>query len=242
VGRDLVTDLRTLSQARIYFGHHSVGDNMLSGLRQLAEQEGSPDIRILEFESGIRLPESFLAHSRVGANGDAPSKLEDFARVLRNQALAGIDLALMKFCYADFEPSTDVIGLHELYRAQLSELEDLFPAVRFLHATVPLKVYSRSPKNRVKRLLRSPVWEDDSNARRHEFNELLRGGLQEDRIVDIARVESTRTDGSQVTFSNRGRRYPAMRPDLSPDGGHLNERGERLLGAEMISKLAGSLR
>ncbi len=239
MSRDLEANLRTISRARIYFGHHSVGDNMLSGVRQIANELGSADIQIVKFEPGATLPESFLAHSRVGTNKDPLSKLEGFARVLDDKALARLDLALMKFCYVDFEPSTDVSSLYDRYRAQLQELETRFPGVCFLHATVPLKVHSTSFKNRIKRLLQQPVWEDDSNARRCEFNELLRNDFQEARVVDIARVEAT---GSQTTLAEGGHHTPFMRADLSNDGGHPNELGERCLAAEMLTKLGDNLR
>jgi len=241
VGRDLASDLRTLAGARIYFGHHSVGDNMLNGLQRIAGDEGVADIRIEALATGVELPETFLAHSRVGANGDPRSKLQDFARILRGGALTRLDLAFMKFCYVDFDPSSDVAAIYDRYCLQLKELEAEFPDVRFLHATVPLKVRRLDAKSRIKLLLRRPMWEDDSNARRHEFNELLRESFDEGRIVDIARAESTASDGSESTFARNGRLYACMRPDLSCDGGHLNELGERRVGSEMVSKLADNL-
>jgi hypothetical protein len=241
VGRDTDSDLRALARARIYFGHHSVGDNMLSGLQRIASEEGVADLRIEALGDLTELPETFLAHSRVGANGDPQSKLEDFARILRGGTLARLDLAFMKFCYVDFDPSSDAAAIYDRYCLQLEELEAGFPEVRFLHATVPLKVRRLGARSRIKLLLRRPMWEDDSNVKRHEFNELIRANFDEGRIVDIARAESTASDGSESTFARNGRRYPCMRPDLSTDGGHLNELGERRVGAEMISKLADNL-
>ena len=47
ISGDPKTDLQTLSAARVYFGHQSVGNDIVKGLAELATAEGVP-LRIVE--------------------------------------------------------------------------------------------------------------------------------------------------------------------------------------------------
>ena len=104
---DIAADLREVAESRIYFGHHSVGQNMLSGAGQLAAQHGVDGIRFVELdcESALSVGPLF-AHSRIGENGDAKSKVDGFARRLRGGLPEDLSVALMKLCYADIDPAT----------------------------------------------------------------------------------------------------------------------------------------
>ena len=62
-----------------------------------------------------------LGHVRVPENGKPLQKLEAFDRAMGTQS-AGLDVALVKFCYVDIGPDTDVKSLFARYRATLADL------------------------------------------------------------------------------------------------------------------------
>jgi hypothetical protein len=236
--QDIAADLRTLASRRIYFGHHSVGQDMLEGLQRLAREHDIRDLRLTAPDVEPPPTGGFLAHGRVGRNGDPGSKLDGFAQSLREGLATTSQIAFMKFCYVDFNPSTEVAQIFERYRRTLEDLAREFPQLSFLHVTVPLRTRSLGPKNRLRLLLGKPLWEDDSNARRHDFNQDLRRTYEESAVIDIARVESTRADGSREFFSRGDRRIPCLTPGLTRDGGHLNEAGQRAAAEELVRVVA----
>ena len=69
-----------------------------------------------------------------------------------------------------------------------------------------------------------------ANATRARFNELLvetYSGV--DPIFDIARIESSRPDGTRFHEMRGDTKVYATLPEYTDDGGHLNERGRSLL-------------
>jgi hypothetical protein len=241
MAQDIAVALRTLASGRIYFGHHSVGQDMLDGLVRLAREHGVRDLQLAAPEAKPPPTGGLLVHGRVGRNGDPGSKLDGFAHSLRDGLAMTPQIAFMKFCYVDFNPSTDVAQVFERYRRTLADLSGEFPHVSFLHVTVPLRARSLGFKNRLKLLLGKPLWEDDSNARRDDFNQGLRQTYEESAIIDIARVESTREDGSREFFSRGNRSVPCLTPSLTRDGGHLNEAGQRAAAEELVRVVAARL-
>ncbi len=239
----LSIDLRKLAAARIYFGHHSVGSNILRGLELIARDAGVETIHLVELEAGSAraLPDRFFAHSPVGKNGDPIGKVDEFVKRFRFEIPHPIHIAFMKFCYVDFTPDTDVPELFRYYRAKMGRLIEEYPQVRFLHATVPLHARRVGLKDRIKLMLNRPHWEDGANQRRAEFNELLLRSFEESRVFDIARAESTNPDGTHVRFGLGGQRYPSLSPAYTEDGGHLNEIGQRRVAAELIRVLSQKL-
>jgi hypothetical protein len=241
MAQDIAARLRTLASGRIYFGHHSVGQDMLDGLVRLAREHGVRDLHLAAPDAKISLAGGLLVHGRVGQNGDPGSKLDGFAHRLRDGLATTPQIAFMKFCYVDFNPSTDVAGVFERYRRTLEELSGEFPQVSFLHVTVPLHARNLGFKNRLKLLLGMQLWEDDSNARRDDFNHSLRRTYGKSAIIDIARVESTKADGSREFFSRGDRNIPCLTPSLTHDGAHLNEAGQRTAAKELVRVVAAQL-
>src|SRR6266850_2357550 len=82
---------------RIYFGHQSVGANLLDGLRELAGREGVP-LRIVEAPTASAVGPATFGHSFVAENRDPLKKLESFRAALDSGA---VDIALLEFCYVD---------------------------------------------------------------------------------------------------------------------------------------------
>jgi hypothetical protein len=210
-------DLTTVAGLRVYFGHQSVGGNILDAVPAVFDQFGvaPPDILTRPSSAG-----GFLAHGLVGSNGDPLGKIADFETDMR-QGLAGqLDVALMKFCYVDVTAATDVQPIFQSYRDTLDRLSADHPRVRFLAVTVPLTTDSPA-----------------DNARRTRLNELIRQAFA-GRVFDLAAVESSAPDGSRVTGTHQGQVYERLYPDYSTDGGHLDARGAGRAATEMLRVIA----
>jgi hypothetical protein len=236
----LALDIATVRRGRILFGHHSVGRNVLAGLERLDTEAGGGRIRAVPLEEAVSTQGPLLAHGGVGRNGDPKGKVDDFARVVR--ASPPVDLAYMKFCYVDFEPSTDVEALLAHYQRTLQSLKHERPEIRFAHVTVPLTARPTDPKSWLGRLLGRELWEDAANARRSQFSQRLRDAFPSDPIFDLAGVEATGPDGVVQQFRLGGRSYPSMDPRNTDDGGHLNAQGQGAAAASMAHFLAQALR
>ncbi len=239
---DLRSALGTIRSKRIYFGHHSVGDDLLRGCGLVAARLGVDPLPIVRVESGdfASLHGACLAEGRVGENQDPGSKIADFeSHVARLPE--GFDAALMKFCYVDFAPETEVIALFERYWDAMRALEASRPGLCLLHCTVPLMQRDTSMKSRLKQLLGRPIYRDLGNAKRDAFNRLLRGRCGPGRLVDLALAESTDPRGHVATVLVQGEPRPFLRPEYARDAGHLNDLGAQRLAEEALRALGGAL-
>src|SRR2546421_6390993 len=131
----LPADMMRIAQERIYFGHQSVGANILEGVKQLADGAGVP-LRIIESPSAEGLAAGSIAHVFLAENGAPLRKLQSFKNALGEGA--GVDIALMKFCYVDVNGDTDATALFARYRATIAELRAKNPRTIFVHVTLPL--------------------------------------------------------------------------------------------------------
>jgi hypothetical protein len=230
--------LARLAERRVFFGHQSVGANVLDGLASLSAARGSP-VRIVEVRSaGAALSPGTFAHAYVGTNGDPAGKLESFAGVLAGLARPP-DIALVKLCFVDIVPGTDVDGLFRTYRARLDELQRRYPTTRFVHLTVPLTIVQSGPKAWVKELLGRAPYGALENEARERFNAQLRATYAgREPLFDIARLESTSADGAPVVGAWSGRTMPALDGDYTDDGGHLNAAGRDRVARALVAYLA----
>lgn len=53
-------------------------------------------------------------------------------------------------------------------------------------------------------------------------------------IFDLAKIESTYSDGSRETFTAQGQTYYSLIPDYTDDGGHLNEAGRKKVSEQLL--------
>lgn len=224
VDEQLVRDLETLKGRKIFFGHHSVGRDILDGVSELAVEAGV-DVKIGE--------------GPVGQNQKPLEKIKDF----EGEALArDAELALMKLCYVDFRPDTNVDALIGAYKESVARIRAARPELRILHVTAPLHARQVDTKSKINRLLGRLVWEDDANLRRLEFAEKLKAAFPRDAFFDVAAVESTRPDGSREIHLAGGRQVPMLWPGYTHDGGHLNDAGKRVAAKAFVHALAEALR
>jgi hypothetical protein len=228
-----------LAGQTIFFGHQSLGEDILNGLRDVMAERPEVRLNIVETREAADLGAPVLAHTKVGKNRDPGSKNRDFAGLM-DQGMGGqLDVAFFKYCYIDANPDTDPQAVFADYQATLKKLQADYPQTRFFHVTMPLTVNQSGPKAWLKGLLGKDTGAG-ANVRRNQFNQLLLrayGGKQP--VFDLAKVESTRADGGAETFDEDGQSYRKLVADYARDGRHLNERGRKWVAEHLLVFLAG---
>ena len=237
---DLIrAQLETVRGARVFFAHHSVGQNLLDGVQALSSRAGVPLKMAPLTDAGF--PGPVWLEGSGGTNKDPRSKIDDFGARLTSRPSLDVELAFLKLCYVDFHPRTDVDSLFACYHDAMMALQRRRPEVTFGHVTVPLTARPRDLKSRVRRALALEVWEDAANARRCEFNQRLREHFSHQPLFDLARAEATRPDGASQSFRLAGVTYASLVASYTDDGGHLNALGQRRLGSALLAFVAGAL-
>ena len=239
----LKTDFDRVSSARVYFGHQSVGANIMDGLADLQGQLGQPTIRVGELGSlDVSGDHGVLLHTKVGENERPVSKCEDFRRILDQQLAGLVDVALFKFCYIDFSDTTDVDAIFQTYARTMDELKQRHPDIVFIHVTAPLRSVDRGPGIWAREMLGRPNRTKLANVSRNEFNRRLKERYPADPIYDLAAVMSTYPDGRRESFKMDGNTYDSLVPAYTDDGGHLNAVGRTHAAAEFVRSIANALR
>jgi hypothetical protein len=218
---------------RIFFGHQSVGSNILDGIG--AE---FPDLPVVDVESEPdRNLRSGIFHARIGRNGDAQSKFESFSNhVLSPQR--EYDLALMKLCYVDIDRHSDVDKVFSQYVDTVERLQVERPDTKLVHTTVPLRVIRLGVRSYLKKWTGRPIDPIEDNSKRHLFNESLRQYFGDSHpVFDLAILESTTPSGDPSDIKHRGVAVPVLFPGYTTDGGHLNELGKSIIARQFISML-----
>ena len=225
VDEALKRDLLTLRGAQLFFGHQSVGRNILDGVAALSR------------EAGIELS---LGEGSIGENQQPGSKFEAWAR--RAEQGGTEQLFAMKLCYVDIQQETDGAAVLADYQRAVARVRQARPGIKVLHITTPLTTPGTGLKNWLKRTLGRSIWEDQVNARRLAYNRALREAFPGEPFFDLAAVESTRPDGSREEHVVDGVPVPMLWPGYASDEGHLNEEGQRVAARAFIAALAQALR
>jgi len=229
--------LEKVRSLRAYFGHQSVGKNILDGLQNLAAENATYKLNIVETDAPEKISGPFFAHFRVGANMTPESKIESFRDHITKSG-KGVDVAFFKFCYIDVGADTDGETLFQKYQKMMADLRKQYPEITFVHVTIPVKAIDGGVKGIVKKVLGKSTGEE-ANINRTRYNDLLRKEyLGKEPIFDLAAVESTSPEGSRVQGQKNGARYEALYAPYSDDGEHLNRDGSRRAAMALLQTLA----
>jgi hypothetical protein len=229
--------LSVLSQRTIFFGHQSVGRNILEGVRELMAADPRIRLRVVDAAAEPLGGEPGLLDFRIGRNGDPASKNASFLQVLAANRVPAGAVLISKYCYADIDGSTNVEKMFADYRGMVAVLRSRYPQAVVLHTTVPLTVSEPLWKYRVKKAIGHGTGVE-VNARRNHFNDLLRAEYRgKDPIFDIAEAESTHADGSRQYVDVGGRRVYTLASEWSDDGSHFNQAGRRMIARRLLETL-----
>ena len=229
--------LETLLKARIFFGHQSIGQNILDGISSLLQQHRLSANAII-IEDKARLPDGgYIWHQAIGKNRQPASKCEHFTQLVKQQLPGNVDYALFKFCYIDIDEHTDIDALFKLYTQTLDSLISTHSELHFLHCTVPLRHIESGPGVWLRETLGRPNRSKLANIRRNDFNAMLKDYYGTRNVFDLATSESGE---KPCTFSYQGvSGYQGLAGAFTDDGGHLNQRGRERVAGDFVSFMAG---
>lgn len=233
----LTTDLATVARTRVFFGHQSVGMNILDGVPGVYAEHGMTTPLIEEDAARPGPGGGFIDHAFIGENENPVLKIEDFAAKLRSGLGQRVDVAMMKFCYVDVTSGTDVSALFRTYRTTMAALQREFPHVTFMYVTTPLTT-EPGLLSKVKSRLTGSGGAAADNAARQRLNELIRQQYAGSHLFDLAAAESTAPDGARVAGTYDGQRYYALYPGYASDEGHLNSKGAQVIATAWLQAIA----
>lgn len=228
-----------LAARRIFFGHQSVGANIMQGVADLVRANQGLTLQVVGPGEAWPASGGFFADGKVGTNGAPSSKTDDFAKQITESLGSRVDIAFHKYCYIDFPDGTDTEKIFGHYRDTMARLRTECPDVTFVHVTVPVTVVQTGPKAVIKRMLRRAPGGYADNIRREQFNVLMRRHYAgREPVFDLAAIESADMEGRQQRFEFNGQTGLALFPPYASDGRHLGEVGRRRVAEELIVLLA----
>jgi hypothetical protein len=233
------TTWQSLGAKRVFFGHQSVGANIMDGVADVLRDEPRIGLRVVAGEGALAGSGGVFAHGPVGKNGDPGLKTDDFARLIEGPLRGKVDVAFHKYCYVDITETTDVAAVFGAYQKTMARLRAEFPGVSFVHVTTPLVRVQSGPGATLKLLLGRNPGRYGSNFARERFNDLMRDAYRgREPLFDLAAIESTRPDGSRETIQSGKLSGYALVPAFTTDNSHLNEVGRRRVAEELLVFLA----
>ena len=229
-----------LARKNIFFGHQSVGMNLVDGIREIQQARPAITLAVRDTRDPGAFHEGVFGHAKVGKNQQPLLKFTDFRQVLNGGVGDQLDVGLIKLCYVDIVDGTDITPVYEQFATLLRQDASAHPNVKRVTMTVPLTAVPAGIVDSIKRRLGRGATDFKDNLVRHRLNEMLvRDFGRSGRLFDIAAWESTYPDGRTHTVSRDGISVPALVPEYTDDGGHLNELGRRWVSQKLLLFLAG---
>lgn len=230
-----------LGKDLVFFGHQSVGFNILDGVKAILSENRDIDLTINEMKNKRLDDNRGICHAQNGKNKEPHTKIEAFARTVRSGLLDSVSLAGFKFCYIDIKSETDVEELFAAYRDTMASLAADYPEIRFYHVTCPLSEVQLGVKASIMKIIGKNVGIED-NAARNAYNELLRNHYGDNEpVFDLAAFESTRPDGTRVSKEHKKEEVYYLYKDYTTDGGHLSDLGAKKVGEQFLIFLADQI-
>jgi hypothetical protein len=222
-------DWLKLLDKKIFFGHQSVGSNIMEGIGIIQIKNNLEPVNFIETIDSTDFRFPVFGHFRVGNILNPKSKIDSFKDIIDGGLGNILDIAFMKIGYPDINKNTDLNELFDYYKQSMESLQLKYPNLKLIHCTVSLTTKPTGIKG-----LAKVVLDMDNNVYRDKFNSQLRSYYNASELFDIARIQSTFPDGTSYSYRNG---IPGMIPEMSSDGGHLSELGKVVAAKEMLALL-----
>jgi len=227
-----------LSKKKIFFGHQSVGQNIMDGIKDVMGHNSTIRLDIRETSNPSDYSSPLFAHSPIGRNTDPKSKIDHFREILEGGVGQIADIAMFKFCFVDIDRKTDIESLFQYYDETITNLKVKYPSLRIITFTVPLTNMPNGIKPLIKKMLgMMPPFKDD-NIKRNIFNQKLRDRCGK-FVFDLADAESALPGGGSALYKVGNETFSLLNPDYTNDGGHLNAQGRQVIAIDLILYLLG---
>jgi hypothetical protein len=236
--KDLKEDLKVLGQERVFFGHQSVGNNILAGLGEIIKENPEAQLNFLNWTDSLHLSQTFFVGGSIGENEKPRSKFDDYVRIVGKLSHANLSIALMKLCFVDVTQQTNVDQIFDEYVSTIESLKQKHPSTTFVHVTVPLTTEADLARRLYRSLRGRAIDYIVDNRARERYNEKLRRRFVSEPIFDLAAVESTHPDGNREGGKTPSGTYFSLVKEYASDEGHLNEYGRKIAARELVRTLA----
>jgi len=231
-----------LAEKKLFFGHKSVGYNIIDGIKDIINEHDNIKLKIVETHEAVEFDQPIFAHSQVGRNTEPASKIKSFRSIMDAGVGDKVDVAFFKFCYVDVMRDSDPQRIFDSYSTAVEDSKVRYPGTKFLHVTVPVCSAPRGAKKSlqqsVKLLIGRPGVLDD-NIMRQRYNTLLRDTYsQKEPVFDLALIESVNPDGFRCYANKGAEKVFLLVPEYTEDGGHLNKQGRKRVAEQLLIILA----
>jgi len=231
-----------LAEKTIFFGHQSVGYNIIDGITDILNERDYIKLNIIEAREPSAFDQPVFAHSQVGMNTKPFSKIEQFEEIMGSGVGSKVDIAFFKFCYVDIMRNSNPQKIFDGYSTALDALKDRYPNAKFLHVTVPIRSTPKGAKKYMKQtiklLIGKPGFFED-NMMRQNYNDLLRNAYSKTGLFfDLAHVEAVNSSGFGCYSQKGTEEVYVIAPEYTEDGGHLNSLGRKKVAEQLLIILA----
>lgn len=233
-----------LAEKKIFFGHQSVGSNIIKGINDIINEREYIKLNIVRTGNPTDFDQPIFAHSSVGRNTEPDSKIKSFRDIMDAGIGDKVDIAFFKFCFVDIMRDSDPREILDSYNTLIEDLKGRYPQTRFLHVTVPVCSVPRGVKRPLKEFVklligRPRVMTLDDNIMRQHYNTLLKDAYSPtEHVFDLALIESVNPGGFRCYATKGAEKVFVMVPEYTDDGGHLNERGRKKIAEQLLIMLA----
>ena len=224
---------QALAQRTVYFGHQSVGADIMDGVREIAAEYPQITLRVVSGKPAAAA--GVLNEFAIGKNNDLDSKNAAFLSATQG-SLGAKPVLMFKYCFVDVDIGTDVKTVFDHYQQTIAALKAQHPDAVLVHVTMPLVSDSRV-RNYINSVLGRPT-RVMRNALRARYNAMLRSAYVKEPIFDLEAVESTRADGKREYAILDGQTVFSLAQEWTTDGGHLNAMGRRRAAEQLLVTLA----
>jgi hypothetical protein len=227
-----------LADRKVFFGHQSVGENIMAGIADVLAS--NPQIRLTVLETkdldSARAPA--FVHAPVGRNYFPFEKIDEFASLSGAGFGAEGGVAMVKLCFVDIESGIGADSLFAEYQRRMAGLRAEHPGLTIVHFTMPLTVIEGTKGYLIRKLRRQPT-SREHNLVRNRYNDLLRAEYEgREPVFDIARLESTLPSGERVYFRDGADTVYVLAEQYTDDGAHLNAASRRMVAEQLLIMLA----
>ena len=231
-----------LAEKKIFFGHQSVGYNIIEGIKDITRERDYIKLNIVETEDPTQFDKPIFAHSTVGRNTDPDSKIRAFEKIVDAGVGSKADIAFFKLCYIDIMRNSNPQEIFTNYQNSIEGLKSRHPDTEFLHITVPIRSVPKGIKRYIKQSIKLLIGKQgvlDDNIKRQYYNTLLNDAYSEtEPLFDLALTESVNSKGYRCYVAKEDERIYFMNSQYTYDGGHLNEQGRKVIAEQLLIMLA----
>jgi len=110
----------------IYFGHQSVGRDLIAGIKRL-NHDGAIGLSLIQTEDPTSLTGPAFVHFLAGSNRDYASKNAALLRLLKTRKQADEAIVLLKYCYVDIGGDLDPDTLFSAYCEMMETIQSSIP-------------------------------------------------------------------------------------------------------------------